>query len=65
MKECAMEGVERLSLVSKVLFDSRLCEPKRENESLRLRVFWLEHNMQQLAERMQRANCSKDGPCCS
>ena len=60
-----MEGVERLSLVSKVLFDSRLCELKRENESLRLRVFWLEHSMQQLAERMQRANCSKDGPCCS
>jgi hypothetical protein len=49
-----MEGVERLSLVSKVLFDSRLCELKRENEGLRMKVFWLEHGMEKLAERMQQ-----------
>ena len=60
-----MDGVERLSIVSKVLFDSRLCELKRENEALWLRVFWLEHSEQQLAERMQRANCSESGPWCS
>ena len=60
-----MEGVERLCIVSKVLFDTRLCELKRENEELRLRVFWLEHSAQKLAELMQLANCSKDGPWCS
>jgi hypothetical protein len=60
-----MEGVERLSLVSKVLFDSRLCELKRENEDLKLRVFWLQHSLQQLAELTQRANCSESGPRCS
>ena len=31
-----MQGVERLSIVSKVLFDSRLLELRRENEELRL-----------------------------
>jgi hypothetical protein len=31
-----MEGVERLSIVSKILFDSRLIELRRENETLRL-----------------------------
>jgi hypothetical protein len=31
-----MQGVERLSIVSKVLFDSRLIELRRENETLRL-----------------------------
>ena len=60
-----MEGVERLSLVSKVLFDSRLCELKRENEELRVNVFWLEHSTEKLAERMQRGNCSQDGPRCT
>jgi hypothetical protein len=30
-----MQGVERLSIVSKVLFDSRLIELRRENEALR------------------------------
>ena len=60
-----MEGVERLSLVSKVLFDSRLCELKRENEELRMKVFWLEHGMEKLAERMQWGNCSQDGPRCT
>jgi hypothetical protein len=41
-----MEGVERLCLVSKVLFDSRLCELKRENEELRAKVVRLEQRMQ-------------------
>ena len=31
-----MQGVERLSIVSKVLFDSRLIELRRENEALKL-----------------------------
>ena len=31
-----MQGIERLSIVSKVLFDSRLIELRRENEALKL-----------------------------
>ena len=31
-----MQGVERISIVSKVLFDSRLIELRRENEALKL-----------------------------
>ena len=56
-----MEGVERLSLVSKVLFDSRLCELKRENEELRAKVACLEDRMAKLAERMQRRRRIADG----
>ena len=56
-----MEGVERLSLVSKVLFDSRLCELKRENEELRVTVVRLEDRLEKLAERMQRRRRVVDG----
>lgn len=60
-----MDGAERLALVSKVLFDSRLCELKSENEQLRLQVFWLQHSFEQLSQRMQWANCSHNGPWCT
>ena len=35
-----MNGVERLAVVSKILFDTRLLELKRENEALKLKLFW-------------------------
>jgi hypothetical protein len=60
-----MDGVERLTLVSKVLLDSRLCELKSENEALRLQVFALQHSFDHLAQRMQWANCSHSGPWCT
>lgn len=61
----SMQGVERLALVSKVLLDTRLCELKSENEQLRLQVFWLQHSLDNLSQRMQWANCSHNGPFCT
>ena len=70
-----MQGVERLSIVSKVLFDSRLIELRRENEALKLeqkrtidklklKVFWLKHDHLHLQEHLALANDSEDGPNC-
>ena len=66
-----MQGVERLSIVSKVLFDSRLIELRRENEALKLeqnklklKVFWLEHDDLKLKEHLEMANNLYDGPKC-
>ena len=48
----SMNGVERLALVSKILFDTRLLELKRENEALKLKLFWKEHNPSHLKAAM-------------
>jgi hypothetical protein len=69
-----MQGVERLSIVSKVLFDSRLIELRRENEDLKLeqkntidklklKVFWLEHDGH-LKELLASVNDCQAGPKC-
>ena len=60
-----MNGVERLALVSKILLDTRLLELKRENEALKLKLFWKENNPEELKKAMASANCGKDGPSCS
>jgi hypothetical protein len=69
-----MQGVERLAIVSKVLFDSRLIELRRENEALKLehkntidklklKVFWLEHDGH-LKELLAAVNDCQAGPKC-
>ena len=60
-----MDGVERLSLVSKLLMDMRLLELKRENEDLKLKLFWKEHNPSMLRQAMAAANKVADGPRCN
>ena len=60
-----MQGVERLSLVAKVLMDTRLLELKRENEELKMRLFWKEHNPSMLRQAMAAANMGEGGPACS
>ena len=60
----AMDGVERLSLVAKVLMDTRLLELKRENEELKLKLFWKEHNPSMLKQAMAAANTRDGGPRC-
>lgn len=60
---CTMDGVERLAMVSKILFDTRLLELKRENEALRLKLFWKEHNPKELDKAMYLANTAN--PACS
>ena len=67
-----MQGVERLSLVCKVLFDVRLLELRREHEALkqtadalRLHVFWLQHDDLKLKQHLAWANDSDAGPKCA
>ena len=60
-----MDGVERLALVSKILFDTRLIELKRENEALKLKLFWKEHNHEIMNNAMCWANEAPGGPRCS
>ena len=60
-----MQGVERLALVAKVLMDTRLLELKRENEALRLQLFWREHNPSMLRQAMAVANMVEGGPRCA
>ena len=60
-----MQGVERLSLVAKVLMDSRLLELKRENEELRLKLFWKDHSPSMLKAAMAAANKVASGPQCA
>jgi len=60
-----MNGVERLAVVSKVLFDTRLLELRRENEALKLKLFWKEHNPAHLKAAMSAANQAEGGPACS
>jgi hypothetical protein len=59
-----MNGVERLAVVCKVLFDTRLLELKRENEALKLKLFWKEHNPSILKSYMSAANNADGGPKC-
>ena len=61
----SMNGVERLALVSKILFDTRLLELKRENEALKLKLFWKEYNPCHMNAAMYLANTADGGPSCS
>jgi hypothetical protein len=59
-----MNGVDRLAVVCKVLLDTRVLELRRENEALRLRLFWKEHGPEQLKAAMRAANGAAGGPGC-
>ena len=61
----SMDGVEILTLASKILLDTRLLELKRENEALKLKLFWKEHNPAHLKAAMYLANTADGGPACS
>jgi len=59
-----MSGVDRLALVSKILLDVRFLELKRENERLKLRLFWFDHCLVTLRKILYMANNSACGPKC-
>ena len=59
-----MSGVDRLALVSKVLLDTRFLELKRENERLKLSLFWVDHSIDTLKKIMGYANNRRGGPRC-
>jgi hypothetical protein len=56
--------MDRLALVSKILLDSRFLELKRENERLKLRLFWVDHSIDTLKKMMGLANNRRAGPRC-
>ena len=47
-----MSSVDRLALVCKVLLDARFLELKRENERLKLSLFWVDHSINTLKKLM-------------
>jgi hypothetical protein len=51
-----MDQASRLSLVSKVLFDRELIELRKENEKLKLTIFWHKHGVDSLRNLMAKAN---------
>jgi hypothetical protein len=57
-------SVDRLALVSKVLLDVRFLELKRENERLKLSLFWVDHGISVLRRFMGFANNRASGPRC-
>jgi hypothetical protein len=57
-------GLDRLAMVSKVLLDTRFLEMKRENESLKVSLFWVDHSVNKLKVCMGRANKHAKGPRC-
>jgi hypothetical protein len=59
-----MYCVDRLALVSKVLLDQRFLELKRENERLRLSLFWIDHSINTLKHLTNYANNKPGGPRC-
>ena len=58
--------MDRLALVSKILLDSRVIELRKENEALKLKLFWKDHDESDLKDLMRQTNnCGKNPPQCS
>lgn len=53
------EGLERLALVSKVFVDTRLLELKRENERLKLELFWRTYSERILHEELYKFHSTR------
>jgi hypothetical protein len=51
-------AMDRLALVSKVFMDARVAALRKENEELRLQLFWKDHKIQKLKQAIKRANFS-------
>jgi hypothetical protein len=51
-----MSSIDKLSVVSQLLYDERIIEQRQEIERLRLQLFWKDHDMKRLTELMAIAN---------
>ena len=60
----SMASVDSLALVSKIMLDQRFLELKRENERLKLSLFWVDHSINTLKHLTNYANNRAGGPRC-
>jgi hypothetical protein len=49
--------LDRLASVSRVFMDARILTLRRQNEELRLELFWTKYNTKKLRAAMKHANC--------
>ena len=49
-------SLDRMALVSKIMLDQRVIDLRKENDTLRLELFWHTHTPRQLRLEMRRAN---------
>lgn len=59
------QAIDALYVVSKVLADERILELRRENENLRLQLFWRDYSKRELESAMAFANQKDTGPRCT
>jgi hypothetical protein len=58
-------SLDKLVTVSKVFMDARVSELRKENENLRLQIFWRDYSIQLLADLMGAANNWDNSPKCN
>lgn len=58
-------SLDKLVTVSKVFMDARVAELRRENEDLRLQLFWKDHSVHLLRDVMGAANNWDKSPKCN
>lgn len=59
-----MDETDKITLTCKILIDERFWEIKRDNEKLRLKLFWKKYNIKQLTNAMINFNESENGTNC-
>ena len=58
-------SLDKLITISKVFMDARVAELRRENEDLRLQLFWKDYNVQSLQDVMASSNNWEKSPKCN
>jgi hypothetical protein len=56
--ETKWKGVELLTLSSKALMDTRLLDVKRENERMKLELFWQNYSAVKLSKALCKFHCT-------
>lgn len=59
-----MDELDKITLTCRLLTDERFWQLKRENEKLRLKLFWKKYNTEKLKLYMKIFNQSSKGPNC-
>jgi hypothetical protein len=54
------QALDRLASVSRLFMDARVVELRKQNERLKLELFWIKHSIQKLKDIMKHANYGRD-----